>query len=81
MPQATIERRVAALEASVGGGRKCPECGFGRDEKPPRRVRIVSPGEPREPDTWCGECGRQLIHNVSLRWDDIPGRGLGGRND
>ena len=63
----TIERRVAALEASTGVEEKCPGCGFGRDESPPWRVHIVGRGE-GEPDKWCGECGRKLLHNGNLHW-------------
>jgi hypothetical protein len=64
---ATIERRVAALEASTGAGDKCPGCGFGRDERPPWTVRLVGRGED-EPERWCEECGRKLAHNVNLHW-------------
>jgi hypothetical protein len=65
---ATVQRRLAALEAGHGGN-KCPECGFGRNESPPWEVQIARPGEPTESDRWCGECGRKLLHNVNLRWD------------
>jgi hypothetical protein len=68
MVATTVERRVAALEASAGARDKCPGCGIGRDDKPPWRVRLVSEAEGKEPDRWCEECGRKLLHNVNLHW-------------
>ena len=67
MVTASAKRRVAALE-DAHGGNKCPGCGFGRNEKPPWRINFVRHGASREPDRWCGECGRKLVHNVNMRW-------------
>jgi len=67
MPE-TLERRVRALESEAGAGDKCPGCGFGLSEKPPWKVHILSTNEQGEPDRWCEECGRKLLHNVNLHW-------------
>jgi hypothetical protein len=66
-----IERRVAALEASAGAADKCPACGFGQGDSPHWTVRVVGPAE-AEPDRWCEECGRKLLHNVTLHWGHGP---------
>jgi DNA-directed RNA polymerase subunit RPC12/RpoP len=50
----TIERRVAALEATTGGGNRCPVCG-GPDDRPPSIVFVDPDKAP--PDVWCSECG------------------------
>lgn len=68
MVTATAKRRIVALEDAHGED-KCPACGFGRNEHPPWKVRIVGSGDPREPDRWCPECGGKLIHNMTWRWE------------
>jgi len=50
----TTERRVAALEATTGGGNRCPVCG-GPDDRPPSIVFVDPDKAP--PDVWCSECG------------------------
>jgi len=53
----TIERRVAALEATTGGGNRCPECGNGPDDDDrPSSIVFVDPDK-APPDVWCSECG------------------------
>jgi DNA-directed RNA polymerase subunit RPC12/RpoP len=52
----TIERRVRQLEATAGGGNRCPECGGnGPDDRPPSIVFVDPDKAP--PDVWCSECG------------------------
>ena len=69
----TIERRVARLEATDGGG-KCPECGWDGD---PSKIEYVVEWQnadgPTEPDEFCETCGRQLTCTVHATWGDSPG--------
>jgi len=71
----TIERRVAALEESAGGGGACPECGWDGD---PSKIEYVVEWQnadgPTERDEFCETCGRQLTCTVHLNWGDSPGR-------
>ena len=60
----TIERRVAALEATTGGG-KCPECG-GPDDRPPS-IRFVDPDK-APPEEWCPTCGRAVATTIHMDW-------------
>jgi len=63
-----IERRVAALEATTGGGDRCPECGNGpEDDRLPYEVVFVDPGD-APPDEWCGTCGRALALTIAMHW-------------
>ena len=66
----TIERRVAALEESAGGGGKCPECGLGpEDDRKPVEVEFMEDGDdPDAPDEPCSECGRLLFQVIG--WGD-----------
>ena len=65
----TIERRVARLEESGGGG--CPTCGWGGD---PSKVEYVvewqDPDDPTEPDEFCETCGCQLTCTIHMYWGD-----------
>jgi hypothetical protein len=63
----TIKRRVAALEASVGGG-ECPECGGSDDDNRPYEVTFIDPGGPDDREEFCEACGRQLVY--VLTWGD-----------
>jgi hypothetical protein len=68
MVTTAIEKRVAQLEESAGGGGRCPECGLGPDDdKRPPVVEFVDPGEDT-PDEWCPACGRALC--ITIGWDD-----------
>ncbi len=64
----TIQRRVAALEATTGGGNRCPECGGNADDdnRPPSIV-FVDPDDVR-PDEWCPACGRALHITIHMGW-------------
>ena len=65
----TIERRLAALEESAGGGGKCPECGGpdGPDDHTTYGVVWVEEGE----EEWCETCGRQT--GFVIHWpEDLP---------
>jgi hypothetical protein len=64
----SLERRVAALEESAGGGDRCPECGNGPDDdKRPYEIVFVDPGD-APPDEWCGTCGRALSLTITMDW-------------
>ncbi len=63
----TIERRVAALEATTGGGNRCPVCG-GPDDRPPSIVFVDPDKAP--PDEWCPACGRPIAITIHMDWGD-----------
>jgi ribosomal protein L37AE/L43A len=64
----TIERRVAQLEATTGGGNRCPECGNGPDDdNRPRRIVFVDPDK-APPDEWCPACGRPIAITIHMGW-------------
>jgi hypothetical protein len=66
---ASIERRVAALEESIGGGGECPECG-GPDEPDEHTTYEVVWAEEAQ-EEWCETCGRQT--GFVIRWpEDLP---------
>jgi hypothetical protein len=66
----TIERRVARLEESAGGGGECPECGLGPDDdRRPYEIVFVDP-EDHTPDEWCETCGRALSLTINMDWGD-----------
>ncbi len=62
----TIQRRVAALEATTDGGNRCPECGGPDDDRPPSIV-FVDPDDVR-PDEWCETCDRALHITIHMDW-------------
>ncbi len=65
----TIERRVAALEATTDGGGECPECGWDCDSsKIEWVVEWQDPDEPVEPDEFCKTCGHQLTCTIHMDW-------------
>jgi len=65
----TLERRVAALEKSAGGGGECPECGGSDDPDEPATYEVVFVEEAEE--EWCETCGRQT--GIVIRWpEDLP---------
>jgi len=65
----TIEKRVARLEATDGGGR-CHGCGNGPDDdKHPPVVAFMDPGD-APPDEWCQTCGRALSLTITMDWGD-----------
>jgi hypothetical protein len=63
----SLERRVARLEESVGGGDRCPECGSGPDDERTYEVVFVDPGEAPH-DEYCGTCGCALSLSITLHW-------------
>ncbi len=63
----TIERRVRQLEATTGGGNRCPECG-GPDDRPPSIVFVDPDKAP--PDEWCPACGRPIAITIHMGWGD-----------
>jgi hypothetical protein len=67
----TIEKRVTRLEATTGGGGRCPECGWDGD---PSKVQYVvewqDPDGSTEPDEFCETCGRQLTCTIHMDWGD-----------
>ncbi len=65
----TIERRVARLEESAGGG-GCSRCGWGGggDDNRPYELTWIDPGGPDDREEFCEECGRQLVY--VLTWGD-----------
>ena len=66
---ASIERRVAALEESGGGGGECPECGGPDDPDEHTTYEVVWAEEAQE--EWCETCGRQT--GIVIRWpEDLP---------
>jgi hypothetical protein len=65
----SIERRVAALEASAGGSGRCPECGNGPDDdKRPYEIVFVDPGDASR-DEWCQTCGQALSLTIHMDWE------------
>jgi hypothetical protein len=66
-----IERRVAQLEETAGGG-ECPRCGWGGsgpgDDNRPYELRWIDPGGSDDREEFCEECGRQLVY--VLTWGD-----------
>ena len=65
----TLERRVAALEESAGGGGKCPECGGPDDPDDHTTYEVEWVDEAEE--EWCETCGRQTV--IVVRWpEDLP---------
>jgi hypothetical protein len=72
MATTTIQRRVARLEESAGGG-ECSRCGWGGrgpggDDNRPYELRWIDPGGPDDREEFCEECGRQLVY--VLTWGD-----------
>ena len=64
----TIERRVRQLEATTGGGNRCPECGNGPDDdNRPHEIVFVDPGD-APPDEWCPACGRPIAITIHMDW-------------
>ena len=64
---AIIERRVARLEESAGGGGdECSYCGD--DGRNYELVFVDPPEDGDEPEELCPECGRQLY--ITLDWGD-----------
>jgi hypothetical protein len=62
----TIERRVARLEKSAGGGDRCPECGnTPDDDKRPYEIVFVDPSDAL-PEEWCETCGRALSLTITM---------------
>ncbi len=64
---ATVKRRVAALEASAGGG-ECEVCGFDGDYS---KLHFVTSSVDRgeaPPEKDCSRCGRPLRISISLGW-------------
>jgi hypothetical protein len=69
MATTTIQRRVARLEESAGGG-ECSRCGWAEpgDDNRPYELRWIDPGGPDDREEFCEECGRQLVY--VLTWGD-----------
>jgi uncharacterized OB-fold protein len=64
----TIERRVRQLEATTGGGNRCPECGNGPDDdNRPHEIVFVDPDK-APPDEWCPACGRPIAITIHMGW-------------
>ena len=65
MATMTIERRVARLEATGGGGSggfpPCLECGGPDDFGPDNTYELIfiDPGGPEDKEEFCETCGRQ----------------------
>ena len=64
-----IEKRLAALEESIGGSGKCPECGDPDAPDDHTTYELVFVEEAEE--EWCETCGRQT--GIVIRWpEDLP---------
>ena len=64
----TIERRVAAMEESAGGGDECPRCGGDDNDGDAYELTFIDPDGPYDREEFCEECGRQLVYVV--HWEE-----------
>ena len=65
----SLQAKVSRLEAAVGGGGECPECGGPDDPDEHTTYEVVWAEEAQE--EWCETCGRQT--GIVIRWpEDLP---------